>query len=242
MAAVPGPDAGAGPVDDGGRVPRDGGRPPPIEAGSPVRSIETRNPFGNTRLEQNLLVDGDFELTSSSGQFGWRAILAGQGVELVRETGGLCRSGVTCGVLTPGMSFLAFGAAAPGRAMEASFWAKPAEPDCEIVSGSVISCSSEIVFRVVRLQPRDQTPDARGWCEYRAGVPEMVEQPCLFLGMRASSTRVLIDDAALLPASGSGTNPLALSVPSPELRARMEQALAWLHRHRRFGRAAPSSP
>jgi hypothetical protein len=212
------------------------------DAGPPIRTVEERNPFGNTALEDNLLVDGDFEFTSSGGQFGWRAMAGGAEADLLRETGGLCRSGVTCGVLAPPSTFLAFGAAADGTAMEASFWAKPATPDCGVVSGSVISCSSSFVFNVAPIPPVTDTPDASGWCEYRGVIREMDEQPCFYLGIRSDASAALIDAAALVPASSSRVKPLALVVPGPELKARMERDLAYLHRHRQFGRPPPVAP
>ncbi|MBL8741515.1 MAG: hypothetical protein JNK04_10490, partial [Myxococcales bacterium] len=78
-----------------------GGAPP--LPGPKVRDVYQRNPFG-VPLE-NLLVDGDFELSitrESTGQYGWRRLHNGGLKPTPAETGGLCKSGLRCGRVDSG--------------------------------------------------------------------------------------------------------------------------------------------
>jgi hypothetical protein len=213
-----------------------------IDAGAVIRTVELRNPFGNTTLIENFLVDGDFELTAGQGQFGWRSISNAGEVVLARETGGLCRSGVSCGVLESRADFVAFGAAPPDADLEVSLWAKPPVPDCGLVSVSVISCSSLFVQQLAAVLPVGDEPDSAGWCRYQGVAPKMLEQPCLYLSTSiAAEQRVLIDEAYLTSARAAAMRRLAATVPTPALLARIEHALRWIHEHKKFGRARPQN-
>lgn len=215
-----------------------------VDAGPPVRSVETRNPFGNTETTDNVLIDGDFELTAGSGQYGWQAISTTAPASLERETGGLCFSGVTCGVLTGDANLIAFGTAADGVPMEASLRVKHPEGDCGGAGVSVISCTGLSVFpgSGTAVPPVAATPDASGWCEYRAMVPAMDTHPCLLLEARSPS-RMLVDDARLVAASSETQQLLKLG---PKLDARTvevaERVLRIVHRHRLIGSPAKRAP
>ncbi len=207
---------------------------PPAEAGIRIRTVERRNPFGAASSGANLLVDGDFELTSGGGQYGWRALDGAGETTLGRETGGLCHSGVTCASMANDVSLIAFGAAPRDSAMEASLWAKPSGADCDGVSVSLIECSSSFPVDIAAVPPVSTAPDAAGWCHYLAVVPKIEDQPCLYVSI--SATRALVDEGSLIAADASGSRPRSRSTPSAALFARMARDLDWLRRNRRFGR------
>jgi len=211
----------------------------PSEAGVPIRSVMLRNPLGGAD-PLNLLVDGDFELTSGSGQFGWRAISGGGEAGLTRETGGLCRSGLTCGVLTPEIDLLAL-AASPGDAdMEIGLWAKPPSKDCTLTVVSLIKCTSYIVATAADIGPLNPEPDASGWCEYRAVAPANEHRPCLLVSsFEGSEQRTLVDAGYLKQAPPGAPRSLGAGAPRAEIAARAARALRVLHQSTRFGRAVP---
>jgi len=206
-----------------------------FDAGPRIRSVELRNPFGNTRTD-NLLVDGDFELTGGQGQYGWRSF-SPQGEEtLVRETGGLCRSGVTCGVLTSASDLIAFAAAPRDAQIEVGLWAKPSQPDCDLISVSVISCASLIITSLATVLPSSAAPDANGWCRYQGVAAKMDEQPCVYVRANSDpSDRVLLDEAFFGAAQRTAMRRLAATVPREDLLRRMQHALDWIHKHKQFG-------
>ena len=214
-----------------------------VDAGTKVRSIEFRNPFGNVSRADNLLVDGDFELTGEQGQYGWRSVSPRGEETLARETGGLCRSGVTCGVLTSAADLIAFGAAPRDAEIEISLWAKPPQADCHRILVSMISCSSLVIVSLASVLPSSDAPDATGWCRYEGLATQMDEQPCLYLRAETASTeRVLIDEAFLGAAQVTALRRLAATVPREDLLQRMQQALRWIHEHKQFGKPLAGNP
>jgi hypothetical protein len=229
----------------GGAAPLDA-QPPDAQtqdAGPKLRTVERRNPFGNTALEHNTMVDGDFEWTSGYGQHGWRAFGSQGEVALLRETGGLCRSGVMCGVLEREFGLLAMATAPRQKPMLVTLYAKPPEPDCGLTRVSMISCTSSAVFSLASVPSVSDLPAADGWCQHRAIVPAFNQQPCLYVTSNAEpGKRTLLDDASILAADGTGASPLAASTPSAELAARASRDLRWLHEHQRIGRFRPSDP
>lgn len=234
LAGVPGgaPDASGDAAPDA----------PLPEAGKPIRSVMLRNPLGAANPD-NLLVDGDFELTSSSGQFGWRAIGPGGEAALVRETGGLCRSGVTCGVLTPESDLIAL-AARPGASdMEIVVWAKPPSKDCTLTVASLIQCTNPVVVSVADLSATNVEPDASGWCELSAVAPASEHRPCLLLSsFEDAGTRTLIDAASLSAAPAGAPRSIRAGAPRAEVAARAARAVRVIHESTRFGRPAPAKP
>jgi hypothetical protein len=212
----------------------------PADAGPKIRTVEVRNPFGNTAAENNLMVDGDFEWTSGTGQHGWRATSTTAEVGVSREFGGLCRSGVSCGILENGVALLGLATAPRGKQMLITLYAKPPEPDCGLTTISVISCTSGTVFSVATVPPTTSVPAASGWCQYRATSPAMQEQPCLYVTTFAQAgQRVLIDDATIVAADGTGASPLAPTAPSAELAARILRDVRWMHERQLIGRPPP---
>ncbi len=225
--------------DAGADAPADA---PSGEAGPPIRSIAQRNPFGSVD-PGNLLVDGDFELTSSSGQFGWRAIGSGGEGVLLRETGGFCRSGVSCGVLTPETDLIAL-AARPGDAdMSVVLWAKPPSKDCTLTVVSLIQCTNPIVVSLADVSATNLEPDPSGWCEYRAVAPATEQRPCLLVSsFEGSEQRTLIDAASLAAAPAAAPRSIGTGAPRADVAARAQRALRVLHESTRFGRPPPAKP
>ena len=212
-----------------------------FDAGPKVRRVEFRNPFGNVNRADNLLVDGDFELTGAEGQYGWRSVSSRGEETLARETGGLCRSGVTCGVLTSAADLMAFGAAPRDTEIEVSLWAKPPQADCHRIDVSVIACSAPIILSLATVLPSADAPDATGWCHYQGRAAKMDEQPCLYLHVD-SNDRVLVDEAFLGSAQVTAMRRLAATVPRDDLLKRMQHALRWIHEHKQFGEPRAGNP
>ena len=234
--------SGAAPVADAGvEASVDAPPPPALDAGPRIRSVETRNPFGPA-LADNLMIDGDFELTSASGQYGWRASGPTGEMPLLRETGGLCHSGVTCGVLTPEADLIGFAAAPKDQSVEVSIWTKPPGPDCELTVISLINCTGVFVLTLGDVPATQLEPDASGWCEHHASLPPVSVRPCLFaVSLADPEAKTLIDQGSLRGVAGSAPNGLTAGPPSPRLHARIARALDALNRHPRFGKAPPSS-
>jgi hypothetical protein len=224
------------PVDSGGVDSAAPDADPP-DAGPPIRSVETRNPFGNTAAESNLMVDGDFEWTSGFGQHGWRATSTTAEVGVSRAFGGFCRSGVSCGILENGVAMIGLATAPRGKSMLITLYSKPPEADCGLTTINVISCTSGTVFSIATVPPTTPVPAASGWCQHRAIAPPMDEQPCLYITTFAQvGQRVLVDDASIVAADGTGASPLGAAPPSAELAARVRRDVRWLHERQLFGR------
>ncbi len=228
-------DAGASPGVDAGTD----AEPPPADAAAPVRTIETRNPFGNTALTANLMVDGDFELTSGNGQYGWRAVGSAGAADLIRETGGLCRSGVTCAVLTTDADLLGMAAAPKDQSMDITVWTKPPQADCGLTTVNVISCTTLLVTAVATVPPETSEPDATGWCRHHAVAPPMTDGPCLFVESLDTEGRILVDDVSITPAAAGSSGALWATVPSADQLSRMQRAVRTVIEQRRLGRPAP---
>lgn len=228
-------EAGDAGKSDSGVV--DGARP---DAALPIRTVEQRDPFGDTAIEDNFLIDGDFELSSAGGQYGWSAIQeqgpqAGQ-IYLPLETGGLCRSGMSCGVINNGVALIGYAAEPRDKPMDIAVWVKPPGSDCSVVQVSLISCSSTFAFTVATVSALSPSPGPDGWCHLEAIAPSMDSQPCLFVtASLPQDQQALIDDASIVAADGSGSRPLEATVPSAKLRAEIDFSVRWLAEHRRYG-------
>lgn len=187
---------------------------------TPIRQVFVRNPWGEP--PNNLLVDGDFEfsLTTNEGQYGWLLINQTSGATLAfnSETGGLCRSGLRCGVATKGTILFGRGTAAADLApMRATLFVKPNQPPAEgddlvkycksAVDAYMISCDTfDIVGHFVGVG----APDATGWCEFGADVPGSLGSVCVYSTTMKTS---LVDAATLLP---SGPPPTSDAAPKQQ--------------------------
>lgn len=215
----------------------------PNEAGPPIRSIEQRNPFGEAR-EDNLMVDGDFELTSSNGQYGWLGFTAGAQGNLLRETGGLCRSGLTCGILTSDIDFLGQGTAPKGESFDVSIYTKPPVADCGVTQVLLLRCTGAVfnAATIAQVPPTTSEPDEKGWCLHQANAPAQDVRPCLWVTSAAGAgNRTLVDQASILAVKGTSTaSSLAAVPPSPETYDRISRALRTLRDRMPIGRGTPS--
>ncbi len=195
-------------------------------AGTPVREVFIANPFGDQ--VGNLLSDGDFELsiTGNPGQQGWNFYGANGSNMLLAETGGLCRSGLRCGVLPRGGVLLARGTAAPDRApMTGELWVKPLEDQsCTGVDVYVLSCEDFSVRGQlggqVAIQPED------GWCPLRGAASASSIGVCLYI--ENTGGPVLVDNASLRAADESASKRVAIPTVSAATRARMDAIRAHL--------------
>lgn len=230
-----GADAAAGAAGSGGQS-----SVPPAKTAERVRTVKQVNPYGHTDIKDNLMVDGDFEFTGASGQYGWYAISNGAQAQLVRETGGLCHSGVACGVMKVGTAFLGQAAAPANEDIQVSLWIKPPDGNCDAVQASIIECSAALPIVHSSLTPDTKKPDASGWCHLGGSESPMTAQPCLYLS--TSVDNVLVDDASLVGVKKASSKALAATVPSPERYAGIKRALDWLHGHTLIGAAPPGRP
>ncbi len=216
--------------------------PPPAPPGASVkRTIMTRNPFGSR--PDNLLVDGDFELSTTTqpgAQVGWRGF-TGDGataVEVDTETGGLCRSGLRCAVLDANMLYFLRGtSAALGKGNVASVWAKPpAGGRCSVVRAILVACDTSVTEGLLASSVR---PGADGWCQYSATIPAQASSTCLYIEGSLKEGDVALVDAAVLGPDDGTIQPLSAVSWAPEAAtlARIENVQAYLRRTTRLDRA-----
>lgn len=219
--------------------------PPDASAGPFKRTVMLRNPLGGPA--NNLLADGDFDFSTepegAGGQLGWRGFSGdGQSLHRVRaETGGLCRSGLRCGVLEPDMILFGRGAAAAGKGLVASGWAKlPEGSDCETVDWKLVVCDSPAGFKPMKA---DGPADAAGWCHYTALLPEKEQAQCIYItSSLPEGATALIDAAVLAPDDGTVTAKQAeLWVPTAEAVAGLEAVQRSIRSRMRFG-DLPAAP
>jgi hypothetical protein len=208
--------------------------PDPVEPGEVRRRVETRNPMGGR--VGNLLVDGDFELSiviqGTGPQSGWLAF-GGPQSYLRGATGGVCRSGLRCGWLDPQTLLFGQGAAAKDTGMVATVWAKPPEGQgCSVLRAEVLRCNSFVT--TAPLFPESDQPRPDGWCFYRGRIGEQSLGTCMLLESTTLADAILVDDAALVP--DTGTTPLSSSRAIPtttfrplrgQRRERVRELIEW---------------
>jgi len=181
--------------------------------GGPVlRTVATRSPWGGPA--QNLLVDGDFELSIASQHHGdpnaWYAFDFTKGTQayLRGETGGLCRSGLRCAVLAPKVVLFGRGTAPPpGIGLTAALWAKPpAGRGCDILSAAILDCDQSNL--ALPMKPSSEAPDESGWCSYAAGLPKVPTKRCMYVESKLNAGETaLVDSATILPVGSAMTSP-----------------------------------
>lgn len=210
------------------------------DGGPPKRTISLRSPLGGPA--NNLLLDGDFELSTSSGtgQYAWRKFDAAGSTELplTVETGGLCRSGLSCAKLHKGEVLFGRGTAAPlgkGHVMAMST-RMPDGVKCNKVTLIAVECDALAVIKVA--SPAQQP--VNGWCRYQGSFGPSQASVCLYLqNSLAEGQEALVDSAVLGP--DDGTVPLEahiLDEPEPldaGAAARMANMRDYLRRTMPFG-------
>ncbi len=216
----------------------------PQDAGVVKRTVSTRSPFGGPA--GNLLVDGDFEfsivLEGHGTQAGWLAMSAtGYGQRYLRgETGGLCRTGLRCGVITSSMFLYGRGTSANGTGMRASFWAKPpADKPCTVVQPYLVHC--DFSGTATNLLSTSELPAADGWCEYRASLKKQDTSTCIIVeNSLASGETALVDSAQIIP-DDSTVSQRAMAPVGGERYLRFKRLSKWVRDRRPFGRP-PAKP
>lgn len=201
--------------------------PPPVDAGVVKRTVMMRNPFGGPA--GNHLADGDFEFSTSqySGQLGWRAFSSdgSQDVAFATETGGLCRSGLRCAVMGPGMLFLLRGTSAKGdKGNIASGWAKgPDGMGCGAVRAVLINCDTFTVGKQLVGKKADD-----GWCHYTAAIGEQDTATCVYIDSNLKKDTTALVDAFVLGPDDGTVYPEAAEFWAPDaaLVARLEAVRA----------------
>ncbi|MBK8258657.1 MAG: hypothetical protein IPK82_39110 [Polyangiaceae bacterium] len=210
----------------------------------PKRTVFVRNPLGEPAA--NLLVDGDFELsiTAGGGQYGWRKFNSGGSVEIAMtaETGGLCRTGLTCARFKKGEIMFGRGtAAALNKGHVMSVYARvPEGIACQKVNVIAVECDT---FKPLKASATE--PDLEnGFCHYKDTFAPSSSAVCLYLTNTLPADAVAIVDSAVL-APNDGTVPYQYSL-EPDLPAgtllTMQNVRDLIHRTTRFEKPAPSVP
>lgn len=164
----------------------------------PKRVVLLRNPLGAP--PNNLLVDGDFELSVSAGggQYGWRMFDAsGTGeVAMTVETGGLCRSGLTCVKLEKGRVMFGRGTSAPGgKGHVMGLYARvPEGADCKDIDLLAVDCDTFGVFKKAATEPELDG----GWCHYTGTFGPSKSAVCFYIESSLEAGQVAVLDAAVL--------------------------------------------
>lgn len=214
----------------------DASTPPPA---SGRRTVGHRNPFGDAFQADNLMVDGDFELTGRSDQAPWITFDPNQGqTTLNYDTGGRCRSGIRCATLAQPDVMIGYMASPLEGKMEVKLYAKVSSQRCADLQ--ILAIDLETNAEDKSVNATSQAPAEDGWCVYAGEVDNLAfQQPVLYvsLGTKQDVT-VTIDQVSVLPmgeASVHGALPPVTPVDAAT-QARVAKVAAWLRQHRKFGR------
>jgi hypothetical protein len=205
--------------------------PPPFK-----RSVEQRNPFGNTPAETNLVADGDFELTGRQDQMPWLAFNDKGQKTLDFDTGGHCRSGVRCVSLGAGDQMIGWLASPREGGIEVSLWAKPKSKLCGDVEMRVLDLDTQTDG--VAIAPTAPGVDRDGWCHLTGTAPNLANRAAVvYVAVKSGvSTTMLVDDVFAKPAVlGNKTRAFAVDKLDPTHAAHLRFFSTWLKTHRRFG-------
>lgn len=232
-AAVP--DAAADVAQD------DSGEVQPVEAGPLRRTVMQRSPFGGLEHTDNLLIDGEMEMSAGAGQTPWLGLSFGGQAELVVETGGRCRSGLRCLVLNQQVdSVLGYGVAAGDKPLEFWMWAKVPGNDCNVLTVYLFPRMTMYISMFHQVQAEKAEPNADGWCRYHALRNPMDESTGVYVeASLLPNQRVILDEAVLRPADGLSPTSLRSLPVSKADHARIVKRLAPVLRQRWIG-PAPS--
>ena len=205
--------------------------PPP--AAGPLRTVGYRNPLGNTRVVDNLMADGDFELTGRTGQMPWQAFDKNGQITLDYDSGGRCRSGVRCGSFTKGQNLIGFFAFPDTGNVAVTLYGKPETGKCSDLRAYVYDLTG--TASATALVQLASTPDVTGWCTYTGVAKGLAKlEPVLYLDDVGG--RILIDEAVALPVSGKlmleGVPP---PPPDGAMLVRAHDIAEWIHRNRPYG-------
>ncbi len=210
----------------------------------PKRTVSLRSPLPGPA--NNLLLDGDFELSTSygTGQYGWRMFNStGTGeIAMTVETGGLCRTGLTCVKVHKSQILLGRGtAAAAGKGHFLDLWAKmPEGVGCGKIDVIAVECDT---FAILKNAVNDKDP-VDGWCHHHATFEPATSSVCLYI-----QTSLAVDQEALLDSGvlgpDDGTITLSAAKPDPpdaDTLARMSALRDYVSRTTPLGTSAGTAP
>ena len=215
-------DAGVGPQSTG-------------DAAAVVRTVEVRNPFGDTSSPNNLMIDGDFEVTGRSEQMPWITFTTSGQSTLDYATGGKCKSGVRCASIAAGTELVGFFASPKTGTMSAALWVRPDSGTCTDVQVLALDFDNQSSTVAAQLTVMSQDPQS-GWCGFAGSIPNMAEQqPVLYISVAAAMKGVaLIDDGVILPADAASSITRSQITLSAHTRERVRFIGDWVRTHRRF--------
>ena len=225
--------------------------PPPVEdAGLPVdagpwrRDVFVRSPFG--ARTDNLFMDGDFEMSAQSdvgSQFGWRTFDSTGATELVTpiETGGLCKSGLRCAVMSTATLALVRGASAPDlQPMRITIAAKPPMGGaCSLLVGLAITCDDAHVLPGTFAADAD-APGDDGWCTYTEQIAGQQAAVCLYLENTLAATDTMLVDDAVMIVDTSPPATTALRLVPEAVMKRAARVAAFVRATTPLGRPRPA--
>ena len=202
---------------------------------SVVRTVEVRNPFGDTSSPNNLMIDGDFELTGRTEQMPWVTFTTSGQSTLNYATGGKCKSGVRCASIASGTELVGYFASPKIGSMNASLWARPDSGDCKDVQVVALDLDNQSSTPAAQLTVASQDPQS-GWCNFAGSIPSMAEQqPVLYVSVTDTMKGVaLVDDGVILPADTTNSITRSQVTLSAHARERVRFIGDWVRAHRRF--------
>ncbi|MBI5534085.1 MAG: hypothetical protein HY898_15290 [Deltaproteobacteria bacterium] len=165
-------------------------------APTPIRTVQTRSPFGDLAAEPNLILDGDIEFSPASSIVpAWMAIKGQELAPLSYDTGGQCYSGVYCARVPDGVILANFTVSVPpGSTVEASIRVKPEDKLCDgpTVAMYVATGTSDTGTYLASDAPE---PDSAGWCLLHGTmqVPKTVRSAAFYV--QTNGVALVVDDA-----------------------------------------------
>jgi len=213
----------------------DAGVPAPV---SPPRTVGHRNPFGDVLQADNLMADGDFELTGRNDQAPWYTFDSTGQITLNYDTGGHCRSGIRCAVIANGQQLVGYMASPAQSDLEVRAYAKPDSGRCGDVMIVVIDLANQSTQSVIHAA--SSSPDDNGWCLFMESATNLAyQQPMLYVELQSQKTKsMLVDQVSVLPVGEAPAHKAAVRPPPPpaETLARVAFVTDWIRRHRIYGR------
>jgi len=208
---------------------------------SPTRTVGHRSPFGDAFQSNNLMVDGDFELTGRTDQAPWIVFTTSQQT-LNYETGGHCRSGVRCAIIVPNDALVGYMTSPPSEDFEVRAYLKPDTGHCADAQVYVFDVASNAIS--ASATSTTQTPGDDGWCFFDGkGNALVYQQPALYIqiGPNTKAKTLIVDQVSVLPVSQVPVHGIVPppQQPSADLQKRVADVATYLRAHRKYGRNAP---
>lgn len=198
-----------------------------VDAGPPVRTVETRPRFG-TLDPDNMLLDGDFELSAPDAmQYPWFNFTAAN-VALGMQ----CRSGLRCAHLEPGE--LIYGVFVwPDGPVTAGFYAHIGGKSCDSEAVGYLTSVQNYLGapNPTQLMATSSGPDKDGYCHYTADMSPPQDTgngfwTLIIADHKSATAAITVDDASIKALSGSNAASLraASGPPTAETMRIVERA------------------